>query len=547
MYTSPLHILSELDTELSELSDANFLLRLRKKLLAEFNLSNLPTIEINGRPYSKDEVIKTIDVLMGDTQMPLHIFIFANKTLLDFLENNASTVSPFQLSKLTFPEALRPMLGTLLLERVIVNFKKAFQARNFDAATDLLVNPIALSDAEKALLYEELNKNILSLQEHTRSISANGCENIKTALSYLRKDTLATFLNKLPEDFSHTIYGLASEIVNLMSRYHKIKKHDIAYLYQVSVVLGKIKCDERLSKIISDNHTVISAEYNKKISLYKDVNGESKISWKTIAFIIGIAIFVFRLFLLSNKSSNQDDSTSSLDQYAQNSFQENLIHPYTKEYESFKEYRKLLLSSKGHENFSGSIKGHLLKTDSLLSGNNPFRYILKRNSNNDHLFNNYNRVIINNVSGHDLIIITFNARFAKAYYFFHNKPDTLCFQKNERLCLYFGDTLFSIKPLSLAIGKEVDNDIVKISLEAYFKRKHEKTFAILEKDYTIELKNAAKLNNTSRSKKLPVLKFDEDFFNNDRYENASLKLSPIELEAQRIDTSTMPEVTITPK
>lgn len=54
-YISPFHIISHFNHEETSFGEAD-LLRLQKKVLAEFNLQRTITISVAGKEYSKDEL-----------------------------------------------------------------------------------------------------------------------------------------------------------------------------------------------------------------------------------------------------------------------------------------------------------------------------------------------------------------------------------------------------------------------------------------------------------------------------------------------------------
>jgi hypothetical protein len=543
--------LSDLNADAKEMTDPDYLLRLRKKLLAEFNLSNSSTIDINGKPYSKDEVIKTIDVLLGNPLMPLHSFIFANKSLLDFLENDASRVRLQEFRDLVVPEEIKPMLSPVMLERIGFNLKKAFHTRNFDAATELLTWSPDLSEHERAMLNEEISRNVLNLQEHIQSVRMNGSANILKDLDYLKKNSLAILLNKLPADFIDTINSFVGEVINAMVSYQKVKGHDRAYLYYVSTNLCKIKCDEELMKLVKANHLVFTQNYEGRSSGSSssgEKSGGDISAGRIIYIILIVAVFLIRVATCSRHSNSSSYNYNNLN--LSSDFYKSL-NKEKSEYDEFNTYRKYVQHRKTYPSALARYDD-LAPVDSSISGDNPFLYVLKRDSRYDYEDTSLRRVLIKNTSGYDLIITVFNEYYsrAQAYYFFNGKPDTLSFSEGDKVCLYFGDSL-SLKSSS---GSTYATTVLKAQYDVYFRDVKESAYDILEKDYTIELKQKQKKSKKKKKKTpVPAIEIRKDFFQNDRFENEKVKLSaqsPYQEEISDpppVQGEALEEVSITPK
>ncbi len=509
MYKSPLHILSGLETEASEFSNSDFLLRLRKKLLAEFNLSNQPTIDINGKAYSKDEVIKTIDVLMGDSNIALHTFIYSNKKLLDFLENDASPIIPFEIKQIVVPEEIKPKLSPILFERIAFNLKKAFQKRNFNNARNLIIDSPDLQETEKGKLEEEISKNILNIKDHIRSVRVNGCKNIVRELDYLREDALALLLNKLPDEFIYTVNALVGEIINVMVEYDKIKGCDRSFLYRLSTDLCKIKCDDALMQLIKKNHAVFKQGYESNSG-----QGESGFgALKAVGLIISLVLLMARLFS-GNSSHSNSDFLSNSDTFIASG------------YEEFKNYREHVLSIFDTSKYNSFNSLTSLEMNPIVSyaGNTPFSKILQRNSKRDYLDSNLTPVIIKNASEHDLIIFAFDDSDARAYYFYNNDPDTFCFKKNDKLCFYFGNK-FSVK---FEVSGYADVSIRdRVQAEPFFDEVDEKGREIFAKNFTIQIKQPKSSNKSPKKIETPEIILDKKFLENGSYKKGGLKIFPI--------------------
>ncbi len=526
MYRSPLHILEDLNTDTTELSDSKFLLRLRKKLLAEFDLSNLPTIDINGKAYSKDEVIKTIDVLLGDSQMPLHSYIFANKGLLDFLENDKSNVRAGTLKSLTVPQEIVPMLSVLMFERILSNLKRAFFARDFGVINELFSYTPNLQEEEKSNLFEELNKNILNLNEHIKNLHERGCKNFKQELDYLRNPSFVRFVNSLPEDFDGTIYLFMCKIVNTMVSYQKLNGHDRACLFHISDNIRNIKGEETLMKLIRSNHEAFQQNYSESSS---DGMSAANIV-RALFLIVVLVVFLFNIFKNDNSSSRFRNANLSYE---------------TNEYQEFRSYRNYILTFRK----GGSSKKYSdpkIEMKPSMSGKSPFRIILNNGFNFAPTDTIALQLIIDNKTSHDLILFAFNGTDAKAYYFFKNKADTLKLMDFNKMALYFGDSLAgrpSLKNSNLSVA-------LLPSWEVYFAKTTNEALKIFSEDYILELEQPVKFKrskNKNRKPGLPVIIFEDSFFEKGKFESERVKLYSDNLNTEVSgDTVEMREVIVAP-
>ncbi|MBS1636547.1 MAG: hypothetical protein JST26_11580 [Bacteroidetes bacterium] len=505
MYKSPLHILSELGEEEINLSDSASLLRLRKKWLAEFELGNSVTIDIHGKPYTKDEIIKTIDVLMGNPQMPLHQFIFSHKNLLDFLEHDLSRVSAAELKKLDVPEALKHELSPLLLERLSYNLKKSFHTRNFDIAGESVSCADLLTESDRMEFYDQISKNLSNLDEHIQSVSRNQFQNITSEFAFLKRVSFADFLGKLPPEFMDSVNSLVSTIINTMVAYQRIKNHDRALLFYISNILCKIECDETLKSLVKSNHKIFQNNYDAGSGSSGDGLSTSRIFY----LILMAIIFIARMATCSRNSSTYDFSNAPRITFTQPKAQS--------EYKDFEDYRKYRLQNQELHTSLPELNTPLA-IDSSLSGDTPFRYILRNSSRYDYQDTSLKRVIVRNNTGHDLIITTFDYNSAKAYYFFKGRPDTLSFTSSDKISFYFGDTLAQFEKTS-----NIVNDLpLKNLFEVYFRHCDKKAYSLFEKDFVIDFKTTGKSKKTKKKKPLPTLDLNPEFIESGHYEDDKL-------------------------
>lgn len=502
MYRSPLHILSELENDLSLLKDPTFLPRLRKKLLAEFNLVNSSSIEINGKQYTKDEVIKTIDTLMADPQMPMHAFVFANKDLLDFLENDFSEVKAETIINSAVPDELKKMLAAVLLERYSFFLKKALNARNFEKAKELTSIHEKLTEKEKDIFFDVLYKQLLQVTQQVQEVKKNNCTTILQNMEFLTRPSFAVFVNSLPSDFFAQVNKLVTAIINLMVAYQNVAGYQKTYLFDVSTVLCKINCEERLKKVILSNHEIIS---NLKENEGKRLKDPRLLRGGLALFMLILPIlFVTLLIAILRDCTHNTDQTPM-------PVEEKKSPAYGVEFWLYRTTQLNEAMRKGQND----LPFVALKMDSSQSGKNPFRTILKREEETQKDTNLLN-IIIENQTGYDLILFTHRDQTAEAFYFFRNHPDTLFCDERDEISLYFGNI-----PGYTQVAPPFDTSSNK-NFEVYFKEIDQKAPPIFEKNYKIEIRK------NESAEKIPVLRFTDDFLTKERFDNSEVMLNKIE-------------------
>ncbi len=272
-YQSPLHIIKGIADPDFQISETN-LIRLRKQLLADLNLGGGTTISVKEKSYTKDEIIKTFDVLLNDPDLELHEFIFNNKKLLSFLENDDLYYTIAGYHKIQVPETLREKFSVMMEPRFILQLKKSISKRNFVYAKESVLFINQLKDERKNINYEEVHKSILALtnfnNEITASIRRNDNKDVWSSkiingdlFSFLGDPKLAEFLNALPPDFNEVIDQFSTSVSNLMYYYHKQATYDKKLVSRMSHMQIKIRfCEQNHYDLIRRNHKAYASSHS---------------------------------------------------------------------------------------------------------------------------------------------------------------------------------------------------------------------------------------------------------------------------------------------
>jgi hypothetical protein len=284
-YLSPLHILESIDINPDELK-AEGIIRLRKKLLADFNLSGEVTIDIGGKKYSKDEILKTIDKLKDLENLDSHLRIFENKTLLNWIESP----NPTHFFKYDFINFLKgkeqdPFYGdTVGLALFDFLFKKV-KSRKFKDSSDVLVIITSLTYTDISPYYDKLYNEIHFIVEDLSSRAhASNVPMDKVNFRFIAEPDWADFLNYLPDGFEEIRNEYCRTAINYISVIHKSFAQ---FAYEINYMLTQTECDYDLKVLIENNQKILDSNAS--------AGGGETSSWGYIKIILWVGFILFRM------------------------------------------------------------------------------------------------------------------------------------------------------------------------------------------------------------------------------------------------------------
>jgi len=481
-YQSPLHIIKSIAGDDAFVINDDNLIRLRKRLLAELNLSGETTITINKRSYSKDEIIKTIDQLLGSADLALHEFIYRNGVLLRYLEDDSQVLHPHVYRGFEAPEAIRPVFEPLLTERIIIQFRKGISSRAFSHAKHAIEIMELLPDHLQSLAYEESHRSLQTLNLFLYELENNLSTDHKKDIQFLSFDSWKTFLNTLPDVFEDDRYDLVNRSINLVVAYHKLNGHDKELVKDISTVLLDVCCDDEQALLIKSNHKVFSG------------GGSSSFSGAGLLKFIGIIAIVLVNFLrVCDKNDRNYDSPSYT---YQNTITEELQNNNEKAYtlgDELRIYKRIISErARGPKN-----DFNLMFFDTLTSpAKDPFMHGFKHKEQGvDATWTK--KLQISNTTPNDLIVLCFNAdkTNVSARFIPQDKTDTVFFTNHCRFIFYFGNTLMRTEP-----NPYLDHD-----LPGYYECfKHTSIYQIGLLDVTYEIVTDSSKSSKKSLYKLPL-------------------------------------------
>ncbi len=478
-YQSPLHILDSLDIEPDQINTEG-LNRLRKKLLAEFSLNPAVTININSKTYTKDEILKTIDVLKETDNLAGHEYVFERKKLLNWLEDPTKAAMPVQELKATIEEKqaeefVMNTVATALLEKIKNNVRK----RNFKATKPPLsivkALPFYYLTDIYDFLYDEL-QSIIEAIEAARS-EANVAEG-KKIFGFIVTNDWTDFLNELPEDFEGVKDDYCRSAVNYSVA---VQKKDKKWVFNISQQLIKTHCDESLVGVINDNHKIYADNYS----------GSSLTDWGWVRIVLFVLFIIARMSSCSkNSTSSRDYNSSEIEQKAAS----RILPASTFYIVRVQSYRDEVVKKRTNKPADMSLN--------IKTGEEPLPRLNYFNeaeiSNVD--IEDSKLIQFSNTSGFDVVVFKAGAVKNRSWFIKNNELSTINCSPNDILFFYFGTKWTKITNEAFTLSYESRLlDLVILPFEGYFKYSTDKMQAIFNNDWTIKSVNAvAQITFTSK-------------------------------------------------
>lgn len=315
-YHSPFHYFPP-DLQAEILASPQQIKLLRKRLLAEIELSSTQSIVKDGKELTKFEVIRLFDQLNDPDLVQIHGEIFQSRELLRFLENK-KLPKDFRFTEnaiLRRDKAivfLSPYYKSVSIELLnqAYNKKEMHVFGRFFDAEHLLTNEDMFE------IYEQINRKFRSFEnqlKHLENKIKEEEEKISEAeMNDLRLNRQIAILNTLPDNFEQLREDIARHINNLGAAL--INKSYNQFAKDVFTTALTLTCSEHLRGYFSRNLATATTNLNLENNLNKirltssNRTTESSSSegggWHTILSIVLILIGLSRFLLPSGSSSS---------------------------------------------------------------------------------------------------------------------------------------------------------------------------------------------------------------------------------------------------
>ncbi len=280
MYQSPLRLAGLT----GDMPDPKALQLARKKLLAELELSGQSSIEWQGSTLSRQSINALFDELTDEGSMQLHLAIYRQKPLLQFLETanpdqgglgnieNVSAIAPGRFS------AIAGAAVQALLQKIL---KGEAPAAHYRLVAGLLeaVMP-ADKDAAFQPAYRSFTARHRSLEEGIRDEKERKPASAIGTVEWFDAERIA-LLNSLPDSFGDLRYNIGSGLNNLAVALDKNKKHRAALA--IIKKANNIELPSSLKALVVDNMAI----FRRNSWGYF-----GRLSWLQKIYACGIAFFV---------------------------------------------------------------------------------------------------------------------------------------------------------------------------------------------------------------------------------------------------------------
>lgn len=275
-YSSPIRLFdyAAVDTD-GELN----ILRIKKQLNAEFEISTSGILEIDGYTYNKEDVFEELSLEDFPQRLIYHQQLWKSKKILDWLEKN--TVNLYVVG-----DEFEKFYGDKIFDR----FFSPYFSGPFNYTARNLINNLRGEDLGKLLAYEDFLqpseredafKSIrLFLEENLgilKNISDKNYGIMRPKLTFWLNEQWQGFVNNLPDEYYEEKTDLVILLINLTVTIQKWQEEDSKQISTKLILLDAIP--EHLKDTISKNYAVF---FKAK-----------KVSYTWIFWVIFILIKIF--------------------------------------------------------------------------------------------------------------------------------------------------------------------------------------------------------------------------------------------------------------
>lgn len=320
MYQSPIRITGYTALQQEERSLKSALLLARRKLEAEFELADSPTITYGGQELNRQEVVTLFDELRNEERLSWHLAIYEDEALLCFLEEG--TLQPgatWAANPLYSDNRFIHFVSPYYAEAINVFYRRLLTgADSPEALQTLAYNPslMVIRDAERAFRHAtryflEKKNELMRLQQRAEASEAVQRQEVRDAMP----DEALAVLNYLPDTYDDLRYQFANALNNLCVAFDQknFKRHALIAIEKAALVSVE---DEELLTLIPRNLTIIRSKQGGQF--YRvDEQGKRQPKWGWIALCCLMLIRVLAWIA-------KDDSSDQINIRHLPSFQANL-------------------------------------------------------------------------------------------------------------------------------------------------------------------------------------------------------------------------------
>lgn len=317
-YVNPVIFLEAVHGGPVDTGDAAALSLLRKKMLAELELSDDKQFKTGEWAFDKHQLLQFFDQLAAGNELFFHAQVAADPVLLHFLDKGEITgrfVDNPVYGEAAFRKFISPYYEPLFTNAVLDSLKN----RQLQATTDLLANPWLLDGTHTTTSYKRIFRYAEVLEEHLKAVIEklrNGAFIQWKELSGFANNIMVQQLNMLPKTFHEWRSDYGISMINLgLAIYRKDYRNGMATLELVTKLDTTAYVQEE-----KERWKVKVQEHKKKMKLAQRVGywlgplrpkGISEEGTGTIVLLLS-AMILLRLFssLIETKPPRPEIVTS---------------------------------------------------------------------------------------------------------------------------------------------------------------------------------------------------------------------------------------------
>lgn len=285
-YISPFKLLA-LDTVLS---DSKELGKIKKQILAEFELAQETVIDIRGYTIEKTTALKLLDELENPKVEAFHYNVFQDKNLLLFLEKGVR--GRFSDNDIYNEADFLNFVSPYFREIYNLNQYRAFIKNDFNLIGKMASMRMLISNSDLDGCYQKTCRLIVQKIEEIDTIGRNfNFRTTERTLSPYYNHQLINSLNALPKYFSPYLDRYASSLLTLAIEINNNhSQHRLAY----SIVreIRFVKASSLVKSMIEEIYKQMPRynEYEVPASSISDTSSNNY--WKFIYPLVVICIFI---------------------------------------------------------------------------------------------------------------------------------------------------------------------------------------------------------------------------------------------------------------
>ncbi|MDE3236438.1 MAG: hypothetical protein KGO81_10825 [Bacteroidota bacterium] len=285
-YINPYEFLGITSTNLSEV-DSKTILKEKKKLSQEIELSDTDSIIHNGIELTKSDCLRAIDDLDDRTIKEFHFFIFRNKPLNDFLAKGSLLFfEKYQVESIyklpAFINFVAPYFEPRYDKALSINYKSG----NKESVEKILsVQPLSTSS-----LYEncfkgtyqilidadrEINKLIDEIKDEKSPYIQKSFRGIEAEI---KSKINIELINLLPPYFQGIRNQIAMSIRNLARDINNDPYNLVEPAFKVSSIANEIESDGLTKQTVSKGYNIIKSRYEDLLQQKEDEKYQPQIN-----------------------------------------------------------------------------------------------------------------------------------------------------------------------------------------------------------------------------------------------------------------------------